>query len=96
MLYTIINFFMALFAIFMLEKMSRAVWSKKYPDEETNKKTSQMDREVAANWFDFMLPDTDFQFVDFKRNIPQETVDSESSSYILETSSDDSTKSATF
>ena len=44
-----------------------------------------MDREVAAEWFDFMMPDTEFQFVDFKRNIPKETEDSQSSSFILDT-----------
>ena len=82
MFYTVINFFMALFAIFMLEKMSRAVWSKKYPNEEISKKTSQMDREVAAGWFDVIMISNEFSFRNFTHNIPCETSDSLASSFV--------------
>lgn len=71
----------------MFEKMSKAVWSKKLPEEEVNRKTSQMDREVAAGWFDLMLIDMDFKFVNYKHNIPEESFDdSRRSSYFSESS----------
>ena len=71
--YTLINFLATLFVLYMLERMSRAIWSNKKPEEEQSKKTSQMDREVAAGWFDSMLLDMDFQFVNYKHNIPRES-----------------------
>ena len=71
--YTVINFVMTLFALYIFEKMSKAVWSKKLPEEELSRKTSQMDREVAAGWFDLMLLDMDFKFMNFKHNIPDES-----------------------
>ena len=85
MFYTIINFVMALFALFMLEKMSRAVWSKKYPDEEVSKKTSQMDREVAAGLFDVVMIGSEFTFRNFTHNIPCESLHDLMSSYVTTT-----------
>ena len=70
MVYTAVNFVATMFALFMLEKMSKAIWSKKLTEEEKSGKTSQMDREVAAGWFDIMLLDTDYKFVNYKQNIP--------------------------
>ena len=35
-----------------------------------------MDREVAAGWYDYMMPDTEFKFRNFTRNIPRESFDS--------------------
>ena len=55
----------------MFERMSKAIWSKKLKEEQNNKKTSQMDREVAAGWFDEMLLDREFKFRNFMRNVPQ-------------------------
>ena len=60
-----------MFALYMFEKMSKAIWSKKLLEEQNNKNTSQMDREVAAGWFDEMLLDRNFKFRDFTRNVPQ-------------------------
>ena len=71
MIYSAINFVAIMFALFMFERMSRAVWSKKLPDEDKSRKTSQMDREVAAGWFDIMLLDTDHKFTSFMHNIPR-------------------------
>ena len=65
------NFFATVFALFMFERMSKAIWSKKLKEEQNNKKTSQMDREVAAGWFDEMLLDREFKFRNFMRNVPQ-------------------------
>ena len=70
MLYTSINFAMTLFALYLLVKMSKAVWSHQHADEELSRKTTQMDREVAAGWFDYMMVDTEFQFRNFLHNIP--------------------------
>ena len=44
MVFVIVNFAMVLFALFAIEKMSRAIWSKKHLEDEQSKKTSQMDR----------------------------------------------------
>ena len=74
MIHTLANFVMTLCALFMLEKMSHAKWSDKHQDSEQSKQTSQMDREVAAGWFDTMMPDKQFQFVNFTHNIPRETI----------------------
>ena len=65
--------------------MSRAVWSLKMPEEEKSKATTQMDRQVAAGWFDIMLPDKEFKFRKFTRNIPREdsSLDENASSFIL-------------
>ena len=38
-----------------------------------------MDRTVAANWFDYMVPDPHYEIVNFKHNIPPETEESGSS-----------------
>ena len=73
MVYTIINFCMSLFAMFMLEKMSRNLWSRKFKDDKESRETSQMDREVAAEWFDYMMIDKEFEFSNFMHNIPRET-----------------------
>ena len=55
-----LNFGMTLFAIYFMEKMSRATWSIEHQDTEETEMTTQMDREVAAKWFDKMLVDFDF------------------------------------
>ena len=60
MVYTAFNFTMALFEVFMLEKMSHAVWSSKFNEDLQTKKTTQMDRELAAGCFDENMLDTDF------------------------------------
>ena len=76
------NFGLTVFSILMFDKMSKATWSVKHQDAEETKQTTQMDREVAAKWFDHMIPDKDFQFRNFTRNIPRETIDSMRSSFI--------------
>ena len=73
---------MSTFALFMLEKISRAKWSEKHQDSLQSEQTTQMDCEVAAGWFDFMMIDTDYKFVNFTRNIPCETLDSKRSSFL--------------
>ena len=70
MIYSALNFIITMHVLFMFEKMSRAVWSNMLPEEQKSSKTTQMDREVAAGWFDEMLVDTDYKFVDFLHNIP--------------------------
>ena len=70
MIYSAMNFLTTMHALFMFERMSRAVWSNMLPEEQKSTKTSQMDREVAAGWFDEMLVDTDYKFVNFLHNIP--------------------------
>mmetsp|Transcript_11514 Transcript_11514/g.14496 ORF Transcript_11514/g.14496 Transcript_11514/m.14496 type:complete len:82 (-) Transcript_11514:95-340(-) len=66
----------------MYNKMSRSVWSKKLAEEENDGKTSQMDRMVAAGWFDHMLLDRNFKFKNFTRHVPRETLASNRSSEI--------------
>ena len=46
-----------------------------------------MDRAIAAKWFDYMMPDTDFVFRRFTRNIPRASLstfdkNSQRSSYL--------------
>ena len=48
----ILNFVVNIFAIFMLEKMSKARWSIENNDTQEAKQTTQMDREVAAGFYD--------------------------------------------
>ena len=80
----VLNFIMNLFAIYMLEKMSKAKWSIDYEDTKEAKQTTQMDREVAAGWFDFMMPFKNFVFRNFKHNIPpcESSINSDHSSNI--------------
>ena len=52
MINNVLTFVMNMFAIYMLEKMSRAKWSMENDDTLVAKKTTQMDREVAAGYFD--------------------------------------------
>ena len=52
MISNVLTFVMNMFAIYMLEKMSRAKWSMENDDTLVAKKTTQMDREVAAGYFD--------------------------------------------
>ena len=40
MFYTAINFGMTLFTLFMLEKMSRATWSKKFQSAKESEQTT--------------------------------------------------------
>ena len=56
----VLNFAMNLFAVYFLEKMSRAEWSLKHRDAKETRQTTQMDREVAAKWYDAMMPDLNF------------------------------------
>ena len=49
---SVLSFVMNMFAIYMLEKMSKAKWSIDHKDSKEAKQTTQMDREVAAGWFD--------------------------------------------
>ena len=67
------------FILFFLAKMSRAVWSRKLPLEESNRSTSFMDREVAAGWFDDTLLDLDYKFVPYLHNVPDKESDQRSS-----------------
>ena len=60
MVYSILNFSMTTFAIYMIEKMSRAVWSSDENESEEARKTTQMDREVSAGFYDLMMVDFDF------------------------------------
>ena len=53
MVNNVINFAMNMFAVYMLEKMSRAKWSVKHDTTKEAKQTTQMDREVAAGFFDY-------------------------------------------
>ena len=80
----VLNFLMNVYAIYMLEKMSRAVWSIDHKDSEEAKQTTQMDREVAAGWFDYKMMFDDFEFRNFTHNIPpcSGSLDSDRSSYI--------------
>ena len=75
---------MNMFAIYMLEKMSKATWSIDHKDSKEAKQTTQMDREVAAGWFDYMMPIKDFVFRQFTHNIRpcDESLDSDRSSNI--------------
>ena len=70
MIYASLNFGMTVFVLHMLERMSHANWSEKLNESTESRQTSQMDREVAAGWFDLMLLDTDFEFRNFTHNIP--------------------------
>mmetsp|Transcript_7188 Transcript_7188/g.10030 ORF Transcript_7188/g.10030 Transcript_7188/m.10030 type:complete len:204 (-) Transcript_7188:98-709(-) len=83
-LYTWINFFAVIYALHMYNKMSRSVWSKKLAEEENDGKTSQMDRMVAAGWFDHMLLDRNFKFKSYTRHVPRESLASNRSSEIAE------------
>ena len=80
----VLSFLMSIFAIYMLEKMSKATWLCDLKDSEEAKQTTQMDREVAAGWFNFMMPIKDFVFSKFTHNIPpcDESLDSDRSSNI--------------
>ena len=80
----VLNFIMNLFAIYMLEKMSKATWSIDHKDTKEAKQTTQMDREVAASWFDYKMPIKDFMFSQWTHNIPpcDESLDSDRSSNI--------------
>ena len=80
----VLSFVMNIFAIYMLEKMSKATWSIDHKDSKEAKQTTQMDREVAAGWFDFMMPFKDFVFRNFTHNIPpcEESLASDRSSNI--------------
>ena len=73
MINKVLNFVMTMFAFYMLEKMSKADWSIQRKDSKEAKLTTQMDREVAAEFFDYMMVDTDFRFRDFLHNIPRGT-----------------------
>ena len=76
MINNVLNLAMSIFAIFMLEKMSRAVWSIEYRGiEQANGKT-QMDCEVAAGFYDKSMVDTDFNFSSFLHNIPKWSIES--------------------
>ena len=55
-----LNFTMTAFALFMLEKMSRARWTVKHQDRQESEQTTQMERTVAAGWYDFMMVDPEF------------------------------------
>ena len=84
-----LNFGMTTFSLFFLEKMSRAGWSVKFKHAKETSITTQMDREVAAGWFDTMMLDTNFKFRNFTKNVPPETESSQCSdhsSYITESS----------
>ena len=70
MINNVLNFVMNMFAIYMLEKMSRAKWSIENDDTREAKKTTQMDREVAAGCYDAKMMIKDFKFSNFTRNIP--------------------------
>ena len=80
---------MSTFALFMLEKISRAKWSEKHQDSLQSEQTTQMDCEVAAGWFDFKMPIKDFVFCNFTHNIPpcDESLASDRSSNIDSSSS---------
>ena len=58
-----------IFILVFMIKMSRARWSK-IPEEEADRKTTMMDREVAAGWFDKTRLDTEHKFVSFTHNVP--------------------------
>ena len=68
----------------MLEKMSKATWSIDHKDSKEAKQTTQMDREVAAGWFDYKMVDKSFKFRNFTHNIPpcEESLASDRSSNI--------------
>ena len=66
----LLSFVMNIFAIYMLEKMSKATWTVDHKDSREAKQTTQMDREVAAGWFDYMMPIKDYVFRQFTYNIP--------------------------
>ena len=84
MINNVLTFVMNMFAIYMLEKMSRAKWSMENDDTLVAKKTTQMDREVAAGYFDYKMMIPDFVFRNFTRNIPRHdsSLDSDRSSNI--------------
>ena len=84
MINNVLTFVMNMFAIYMLEKMSRAKWSMENDDTLVAKKTTQMDREVAAGYFDYKMMIPDFVFRNFTRNIPrhESSLDSNRSSNI--------------
>ena len=82
MVFTTLNIAMTLFALFMLEKISKARWSESQMDSKESQETTQMDREVAAGWFDYMMVDTEFKFRNFTYNIPRETINSRRSSFL--------------
>ena len=84
MINNVLTFVMNMFAIYMLEKMSRAKWSMENDDTQVAKKTTQMDREVAAGFFDYKMMIPDFVFSNFTHNIPRHSssLDSNRSSNI--------------
>ena len=84
MINSVINFVTSIFAIYMLERMSRAKWSIDHRDSKEAKQTTQMDREIAAGWFDHKMMIKNFVFTDFTHNIPpcDESLDSDRSSNI--------------
>ena len=91
MINNVLNFVMNMFEIYMLEKMSRAKWSIENDDTQQAKMTTQMDREIAAGFFDYKMLIPDFVFRNFTRNIPRcdSSLDSNRSSNI-DTSDDES------
>lgn len=90
MINNLFNFVMSIFAIYMLEKMSRAEWSIEHNDSEEARQTTQMDREVGAGLFDYKMVDKNFKFRNFTHNIPRAStssnMNSDHSSYISSSS----------
>ena len=84
MVNNVINFAMNVFAVYMLEKMSRAKWSVKHEATKEAKQTTQMDREVAAGFFDYKMVGKSFWFSNYTHNIPRHdsSLDSERSSNV--------------
>ena len=84
MINNVLNFVMSIFAIYMLEKISRAHWSIERKDSKEAKQTTQMDRVVAAGWFDYKMIIRDYVFRNFTHNIPpcDESLDSNRSSFV--------------
>ena len=59
--FMVFSFATTLFLKVFMVKMSRAKWSD-LPGEESDRQITNMDREVAAEWFDKLRPETDFRF----------------------------------
>ena len=68
-LFTVTSSMATMFILVFMIKMSRAVWSE-LPEEEMDRKTTMMDREVAAGWFDKTRLDLSHRYVSFTHNIP--------------------------
>ena len=68
-LFTVTSSLATMFILIFMIKMSRAVWSE-LPVEEMSRKTTMMDREVAAGWFDKTRLDLAHKFVSYTHNIP--------------------------